>query len=67
MCDAITRDQRMLVRAYTRQFIFSHSLALSPFISPLLSDHIYTVAGKNILDIFDRSLKKNYQILIISD
>jgi len=25
------------------------------------------VSGKNILDIFDRSLKQNYQILVIFD
>jgi len=27
----------------------------------------YTMSGKNILDIFDRSLRKNYHILIIFD
>ena len=29
--------------------------------------HLYTVSEKNILEIFDCSLKKNYQILVISD
>ena len=28
---------------------------------------IYTVSEKNILDIFDRSLKKNYHFLTIFD